>query len=410
MRFNKQVVPIVFLMLFIVINRYTCFAQPIKPIPQFFRSYLDPQIPLRSTERNPQSSSPKTKGRGEFYVRPKHVPTFPREDRRPKEKIAVDAKGIYMTGWIASVPSYRNHLISLIDRTELNTIVINVKDDEGILTGDDLGVTLARTIHASRNLVNLYEFVAQLNKHQIYPIARIVCFKDSVLVRHRPDLAVKTANGQPWRDYRGQVWVDPYNREVWQYMVDIAKGAAVLGFREIQFDYVRFVSDGNLRTAIYPSQDGFKKEDNIVNFLAYAKNELVSYNVFLSVDVFGLSATASDDMNIGQNFEKIASIVDYICPMTYPSHYAHGTFGYPNPNANPYEIVYRSMTDGLKKNPKAKIRPWLQDFSLGAPAYTATQVIAQKKAVYQAGIKEWLLWNASNRYHPDALEPASPMP
>lgn len=332
-------------------------------------------------------------------IRPVSIPfSAERTDHRPAKKIPVEVKGLYMTGWVAGIPTLRNRLIQKIDQTELNAVVLDVKDDEGQLTDGDMGVTLAVQIGAAYHKAKLSDVLTQFEAHQIYPIARIVCFKDPILAKHRPDLAIKMANGQLWRDRRGLSWVDPSNKEVWKYIVDVAKASALLGFREIQFDYVRFLTDGNIKLAVYPNQK-LSKEDSIAAFLTYAKSELVSYNVFLSADVFGLSATASDDIQIGQKFEKIANIVDYICPMVYPSHYAKGTFGLTNPNAYPYETVYQAMLDGMQKNPKAIIRPWLQDFSLGYPPYTGDHVQAQKNAVYKAGLKEWILWNPSNIYH-----------
>lgn len=330
------------------------------------------------------------------------VPITSQIDNRPKSLVPVEVKGLYMTGWIAGIPSRRNKLISLIDRTELNAVVLDVKDDEGQLTGDDMGITLAQQIKASYHKANLPDVLEAFRQHNIYPIARIVCFKDTLLAMKRPDLAVKTSNGNVWRDRRGAPWVDPYNQEVWKYNIDIAKAAARLGFREIQFDYVRFVSDGNIATAIYPNKTG-SKEDNILNFLNYAKKELAPYNVFISADVFGLTTSVPDDLQIGQKFEKVSSSVNYICPMVYPSHYYPGTYGIANPNANPYDTVHNSMIRAVKKTQGAIIRPWLQDFSLGAPIYTATHVIAQKKAVYAAGLKEWILWNPQNKYQEGAL-------
>ena len=327
----------------------------------------------------------------------------PRPDNRPLKKVPVKVKGIYMTGWTASLSSVRNNLISLVDKTELNSIVLDVKDDSGELTGDDLNIPLAKSLDCARNKADLGDLVQTMLDHGIYPIARIVCFKDPILAAKRPDLAVKTASGQLWRDNHGLAWVDPYNKRVWQYLVEVAKAAAKLGFREIQFDYVRFVSDGNIKLAVYPAKFT-TQEDNIYQFLKYAKKELEPYNVFISADVFGLTTTAQDDLNIGQNFVKITAVVDYICPMVYPSHYAKGSYGFANPNAYPLETVYKSMLGGIAKNQGSIIRPWLQDFSLGYPRYGANEVIAQKKAVYKAGLQEWLLWNAGNRYTAGALD------
>lgn len=340
--------------------------------------------PIDST-RN-EKAPPTTESLQSIIIQPKGTPV----------------KGIYMTGWVAGVPSRREALVSLVDRTELNAIVLDIKDDRGELTGDDMGIDLANQIGAAFHKADLPKVVAEFNEHKIYPIARVVCFKDEKLASKRPDLAVKKANGQIWRDRHGLPWVDPYNHQVWAYILEIAKAAAQMGFKEIQFDYVRYVSDGNNREAIYPAQNS-TKEDNIQAFLQYARQELASFNVNIAADVFGLTTSVTDDLNIGQKFEKISSSVDFICPMVYPSHYYPGSYGFKNPNAYPYDVVLNSMKGAIKKNRGAVIRPWLQDFTMGTPAYTAAHVVAQKKAVYAAGLKEWILWNASNKYHEDAL-------
>lgn len=336
---------------------------------------------------------------------------FSRKDARPLAKEKVKAKGLYMSGPVFNSSSLFNNLVRIIDETELNAVVIDVKDDLGYLTAP-LAIPLAQEIqtrvhkggNAEKNMRVLYE-------KDIYPIARIVVFKDPSLASGKTELAIKRADGQPWRDRKGLAWVDPHNREVWQYAVDVAKEAAKMGFREIQFDYVRFPTDGDVKNATYPFATGQSKEDIIKDFLAFAKAELAEYNVFIAADVFGLTTLTLDDMGMGQKYEKIISEVDYVCPMVYPSHYGVGNYGFTNPNAHPYEIVKESLLDGIEKGAKvdsgAIIRPWLQDFSLGSPRYGAAEVRAQIQATYDAGLEEWILWNAGNRYTEGALLPAA---
>ena len=327
-------------------------------------------------------------------------------DNRPVRKEPVIAKGIYMSGPVFNSSRLFDNLVNLVDRTELNALIIDMKDDNGFLSAD-FGIPLAQEIKARIHKGgNAEENMSVLAQKDIYPIARIVVFKDPTLAEGKPELAIKRADGSLWRDRKGLAWVDPHNKTVWEYAVDTAKEAAKLGFREIQFDYVRFPTDGDVKKATYPYATGQEMEDVIAEFLGYAKTELEPYNVFLAADVFGLTTLTLDDMGMGQKFEKIMTQVDYICPMVYPSHYGPYNYGFPNPNAYPYEVVKYSLLDGIKKTGDAKviIRPWLQDFTLGAPAYRAEEVKAQIQATYDAGLEEWMLWNAGNRYTEGALE------
>jgi len=327
-------------------------------------------------------------------------------DNRPVKKEPVKVKGIYMSGRVFNTPSLFNNLVKVVDDTELNSLIIDMKDDDGFL-GADFDIPLAREIRARIHRgSDAEENMSTLYHKNIYPIARIVVFKDPTLAEGKPELAIKRADGSLWRDRKGLAWVDPHNKKVWEYAVDTAKEAARLGFREIQFDYVRFPTDGDVAKAVYPDATGQRKEDVIAEFLSYAKSELEPYNVFIAADVFGLTTLTLDDMGMGQKFEKIIAEVDYVCPMVYPSHYGPYNYGFPNPNAFPYEVVKNALLDGLKKAKGSKviIRPWLQDFNLGAPVYGSAEVRAQIKATYDTGLEEWMLWNAGNRYTKGALE------
>lgn len=328
-----------------------------------------------------------------------------KNDFRPENKIPVKVKGIYMSGAVFNSSTLFNRLVSLVEETELNAIVIDMKDDNGYLT-TNLDIDVAREIKArSHKGIDIKKNMKLLSDKNIYPIARIVVFKDPTLAEGKQELAIKTKDGRIWRNRRGLAWVDPHNKEVWKYAVDVAKEAAKLGFKEIQFDYVRFPTDGNMKNVVYPYADGKKKEDVIKEFLKYAQQELQPYNVYLAADVFGLTTLTVDDMGMGQKFEKVMEHIDYICPMVYPSHYGPGNYGFSNPNANPYGVVNKALLDGLEKAEDSSviIRPWLQDFTLGKPAYGAAEVRAQIKATYDAGLEEWILWNASNRYTRNAL-------
>jgi len=330
-----------------------------------------------------------------------------KQDWRPLKKEAVKVKGLYMSGAAFNSKKLFDYLVGLVDTTELNALVIDMKDDNGYLSAD-FDIKLARDLEIRRHRgLNAAENMQLLFSKNIFPIARIVVFKDPSLAEKKPELALRKSDGSIWRDRKKLAWVDPHNREVWEYTVDVAREAAKMGFREIQFDYVRFPSDGDMSDVVYPYADGNKKEDVILEFLRYAKKELEPYNVFVSADVFGLTTMTLDDMGIGQKFEKIMTAVDYICPMVYPSHYGVGNYSFANPNAHPYEVVKNALLDGLKKKGDAPviIRPWLQDFNLGSPRYGPAEVRAQIKATYDAGLDEWILWNAGNRYTEGALLP-----
>lgn len=314
-----------------------------------------------------------------------------------------EVKGVYTTGWIAGSSKWFPRLMKFIDETEVNALVVDIKDDTGSLSFL-AEVPLAKETNAAVKMIaDPVKMMQTLKEHQVYPIARIVIFKDPFIAKAKPEWAVKDSEGGLWQDRKGLNWVDPNNKQYWDYIVDIAKEAIRLGFQEIQFDYVRFTSDGSTKRCVYPFGTGLAPEDVIQEFLKYTRAKLDTYDVPISADIFGLTTSANADLGIGQRFEKIAEHVDVVCPMVYPSHYIPGNFGLRNPNAQPYKTVYSSVSDARKKleevkNTTTQIRPWLQDFSLGVH-YGREEIQAQIKAVSDAGIKEWIFWNPSCRYN-----------
>ena len=349
---------------------------------------------MTSTVLNPPPAIPP---RGTPPLEPE--PLFPRVTPTP---IPEEVRGVYVTGWVAGTPSLFKRLLRFIDATPVNSLVIDIKDDTGKLSYRS-AVPMVNTLDAWENKIpDVQKMLKTLQQKKVYPIARLVVFKDPYLAEKRPEFALKQPNGEVWRDYKGMAWVDPHAREVWEYNIQIAKEAVKMGFPEIQFDYVRFASDGDLRNCVYPYADGTSKEDVIRDFLLYAREELEPLGAVVSADVFGLACSAPDDLFIGQKLEKIAEAVPVICPMVYPSHYARGSYGLANPDLQPYATVLRSLQDAgqrLKDYP-VKLRPWLQDFSLGN-AYGPAEIQAQIQAVYDAGVREWLFWNPSCRYNVD---------
>ncbi len=326
----------------------------------------------------------------------------------PESKDYPDAiKGIYLTAPTAASP-YLGEYLDLLDRTELNAVVIDVKDVTGEVYYPSQ-VPLAKDIGATRDtLTDLKSLVAKLKKHHVYAIARVATFEDDILPRERPDLAVTdSSTGGPWTNYASGAWSSVYQKEVWKYNVDVAKEAADAGFDEVQFDYVRFPSDGPMETIDYGKETFPTQADALAGFLKYAHDELKPRGVRVAADVFGLAAT-EDGAGVGQYIDKLAPNLDVICPMVYPSHFPPGSYGYTDPNSKPYEIIKNALADFKKKtaaNPDIEIRPWLQDFDLGTPHYGPDEVKAQMKSTYDSGETGWFLWNAGNVYTDGALQP-----
>ncbi|WP_255298610.1 putative glycoside hydrolase [Brevibacillus dissolubilis] len=329
-----------------------------------------------------------------------------------KEKIPVKAKGIYLTGWSAGNSNFRK-LLNLVNSTELNAMVIDMKEDEGRITYKT-SVPLAKRIQADgvTFVADMDQLVQTLNENNVYTIARIVCFKDPYLAGKKPEWAMQRKTGGVWRDRKGVMWIDPYRKEVWDYNIAMAKEAAKKGFKEIQFDYVRFPEGGkrvDAEVAFY-QQNGKPKQQVIADFLAYARKELEPYNVYVSADIFGLVSSVTDDMGIGQKWELVTPEIDYVSPMMYPSHYANGTYGLAVPDAKPYETILNGLKDAQKKDQlvlaagrqPAVIRPWYQDFTAtwvrGHINYGPREVLEQIRAGKELGVEEYLIWDAGNSY------------
>jgi hypothetical protein len=313
-------------------------------------------------------------------------------------------KGIHVSIPIATDRTLFGSMVDLVLSTELNGMQIDVKDERGSV-GYTSTVPLAVEIGSSldESGMDIGRVMDKCWYHDIYPIARIVCFKDPILASKRPELAVHNSAGGRWGN---GAWLDPYSRETWDYILGLAIEASRKGFKEIQLDYVRFPSDGNTETCIFPAQDARNKEQTIVDFLAYMRDGLKPLGIVLSADVFGLTASPQGGMGIGQDISRMAQHLDYLCPMVYPSHYNTGEYDIGNPEANPHDTVYRSLVDfqARLEGTSCKLRPWLQDFSLKLK-YGATEVQSQIRACYELGINEWLLWDPHCTFTEAALQP-----
>lgn len=324
-------------------------------------------------------------------------------------------RGIYVSGPMAG-SSNLDDLIELIDSTELNTVVIDVKNDDGQVTYN-MDIEAVRETDACVNYISdISELIYTLKEHNIYVIARIVCFKDPLLAETSPELALLKDDGTPVTDGNGLGWVNPYKPGVWKYIVDIARQAAKDGFDEIQFDYVRFPVVSKNDNVVYGvAMNSNIKCQSIKSFLKYAVHQLHEEDVKVSADVFGTIIGSEIDKNsVGQDYVALGEIVDAISPMVYPSHYGPGNFGLAVPDAQPYETVLGAMNksvselSSIPEDKKATVRPWLQAFTAswvdGHIRYDGDAIRAQIQAVYDAGYTEWILWNAANRYSSDGLE------
>lgn len=319
-------------------------------------------------------------------------------------------RGIYMTSWVASTKNLRENLVKIIDSTEINSVVIDIKDYTGKISFFASSTELQKIGSMENRIKDIKEFMEELHDKNIYVIGRIAVFQDPYMVKIRPDLAVKRSDGEtPWRDYKGMPWLDQCSKEVWDYTIEIARESERLGFDELNFDYIRFPSDGNMRDIKYSFCDSKSpKEFLLEQFFDYLKNNLEDLDIPLSADLFGMVTTNTDDLNIGQVLEKAEPYFDYISPMVYPSHYPKGFNGFSNPAAKPYEVIKMSMDVAAKRlaaasSTPSKLRPWLQDFNLGA-VYDAGMIRKQKQAVYDAGLGSWLMWSPSNKYTVGAFD------
>jgi hypothetical protein len=334
--------------------------------------------------------------------------------RAPLVSTPSPLRGLYVSRW-AAVGQKMWDLIDVAKRTEINALVIDIKDDRGYVLYRSR-VPLAREIGADTvapmRADRMRAVLDTMRAHGIYPIARIVVVKDPVLARNKPDWSIKrTKDGKPWLDKSGKPWIDPHHRGPWQYAVDLACEAIDLGFSEVQFDYVRFPDERRIITeARFPLAQGRDRASVIRDQLRFVRASLRPLGVPVTADVFGLTTSDSTDMGIGQLWEKFIDAVDVVLPMTYPSHYSRGNYGLQRPNASPYKVIDRALRDAKRRSAgiagAAEVIPWYQDFSLGLPRYGAAEVRAQIQAGYDNGVRDWLLWNSASRYTLAALRPA----
>lgn len=341
------------------------------------------------------------------------VPDSIRRPPAPLVPTPNPVRGLYVNRW-AAIGQRMWQLIDVARRTEVNALVIDVKDDRGFVLYHSQ-VPLAQEIGADTTMPMSYRrmraVLDTMRAYGIYPIARIVVAKDPLLASAKREWAIKRKSDlRPWLDKNRRPWLDPTHPEIWKYAADLGAEAVNLGFSELQFDYVRFPDEDRLiREAVFPLMNGRVRAQVIRDQLGYLRSLVHPLGVPMTIDVFGLSATDTTDMGIGQRWEMFVDQADVVLPMDYPSHFAPGTYGLRNPNARPYETLDHALKDARARSAgipnAARIVPWYQDFTLGPPHYGADQVRAQMRAGHDNGIDSWMLWNPGSRYNLDALAP-----
>jgi len=334
-------------------------------------------------------------------------------------------KAIYMSQCAAGTPSFRESLTKLIDETELNAIVIDIRDYTGKIAFPTDNPILKDMVSDECGARDMKKFLESLHEKNIYVIGRITVFQNPYYTKVHPEQAVQHKNGGIWKDRKGLAFMDVGATPYWDTVVELAKASYEIGFDELNFDYIRYPSDGDMAAAIYIKREGKTKQEMLEDFFKYLHDQLASMGVVTSADLFGMTATNVDDLNIGQVLERALPYFDFIDPMVYPSHYPSGFHGYKDVNAHSYDIVYFSMQEAVRRTvatttevashahtrigtstpavyskpvyPSSKMRPWLQDFDYPVE-YTPAMVQEQIKANEDAGLNSYLFWDPANKY------------
>lgn len=333
-------------------------------------------------------------------------------------------KGIYMSQCVSGTPSFRARLVDLIDTSDLNAVVIDIKDYTGRISFKTGNPVLKDSVSSACGASDMKDFVKLLHEKGIYVIGRVTVFQDPYYTKLHPEQAVqsKSRPGTPWKDYKGLSFIDVSSKEYWSHVVALSKESHEIGFDEINYDYIRYPSDGPMSDAVYVNPN---KAEALEQFFMYLNQNVKPSGVVMSADLFGMTTTNDDDLNIGQVLERALPYFDYIAPMVYPSHYPSGFIGLSNPNSDPYKVVNHSLLRAVERtvatttinaalaeipiastsprlyakpsyNPN-KIRPWLQDFNYGG-TYGPQQIQDQIRATTDAGLHSWVFWDAGNRY------------
>lgn len=326
-------------------------------------------------------------------------------------KIPDPVQAIYMTSFVAGDRNLRDKLVKIIDEKQINAVVIDVKDYTGKISFEIKNPELKKYGSEDIRVKDMREFLEELGNKGIYRIARIAVFQDPYFTKQRPDLSVlNKAGDRVWKDRKGLSWIDPNSEEYWNYIVLVGKESYDVGFDELNFDYIRYPSDGNMADISYPFSKTELRQNVLEKFFAHLRKNFNGKDgsPFISADIFGMTTNTMDDMGIGQVLEKTIPYFDAVSPMIYPSHYPPNFQGYKNPASYPYEVIHYAMNEAVIRAEKASstravYRPWIQDFDLGAN-YGEKEVRAQIKALEDLSIKSYMIWSPSNRYTIEALD------
>lgn len=360
-------------------------------------------IPKMAAESYTQGDEIKEKGVEEIVI--------------PEEKIVVShietpeaVKAVYMSSWVAGTKSIRDKIILLAEETEVNAIVIDVKDYTGKISFTPKNGTLLAYGSSERRIADIDELIEELHSKNIYVIGRVAVFQDPHMTKTHPEYAVKTASNKDlvWKDDKGISWLDAGAEEVWEYSALIGEEAYARGFDEINYDYIRFPSDGNMRDIYFPYSEGKVKSEVMRGYFEFLKMRFALQEIPISADLFGMVTTNKDDLGIGQILEHGLANFNFVGPMVYPSHYPDGWNNFSNPADHPYDVIKLSMGPAITRAEamgltRDSLRPWIQDFNLGA-TYTAEMVRAQITALDDLGIDSWMIWDPSNTYTEGALK------
>ncbi|PNV63660.1 sugar fermentation stimulation protein [Clostridium sp. chh4-2] len=373
----------------------------------------------------PPAAEETTEGIRQEETKETETPVETEAQTQPEEEVDTrvpkQVKGIYLSAYIAGTPKLMDNILAEIDKSQVNAVVIDVKNDDGRITFP-MDTPVVNEIGACKPYISdVDELIKKLKERDIYVIARVVAFRDPYLAEAKPEWSLKKADGSLYRDNKGLAWVNPYKKEVWDYLIEVGKAAAEAGFDEVQFDYIRFSTEKGMKQVVFDEEDtkGRSKTDIITEFITYAYEPLKEAGLFVSADVFGAIIGSEQDANsVGQIYYEMAKHLDYICPMIYPSHYADGNFGIEHPDTKPYDTILAALlgskadlatgSDAVKQENLAVVRPWLQDFTASYLEHYITygpeQVKAQIQAVYDAGYEEWIFWDAACTYEWKGLE------
>ncbi|MCA9352310.1 hypothetical protein KC866_02880 [Patescibacteria group bacterium] len=319
-------------------------------------------------------------------------------------------RAIYMSSWVGGTPSLRNGLITFIKESNINAVVLDIKDSTGVISFDIDHPLINNMGTDSNRIADIHALVDEFHRHNIYVIGRLTAFQDPLLSLKQPSWTFKRVDtGAAWQDRKGLSFINPRFEGAWNYLATIAEESYRIGFDEINIDYIRYPSDGNISNINYELEEGETRRDVMKKFYQYMDERLRSQEIPVSVDIFGLVTSAEDDIGIGQYFEDIYPHFDAIAPMVYPSHYSSGFFGFSNPNAYPYEVVTAAMSSArdraraINEDPD-KLRTWIQDFTLGQPTYGVTEIKKQIQATLNLGLDSYMSWDPKNRYTRTAYE------